>query len=146
MLISPDEVVERGIISNLVTPQDQIQPNGIDCTLKEDVTIPPKEFRNVELTEQFNMQDTFGLMIVRSSLSRKGIFVTSGVWDSHYEGPGGVSLYNFSNEHMRLLKGFRIGQVLVFRADHIKNLRKYEGHYQNNKNIASKHEGNVLGE
>jgi len=132
--INPRTVCETGIITN-VESVAQIQQVGIDVTLKNNLYLPPKSFANVELNEQFNMGDHFAIIIIRSSLSRKGIFLSSGLWDPGYKGPGGVSLYNMSEDTLTLPANFRIGQVVVFKADADS---MYNGHYQNNKDITSK--------
>lgn len=146
MIISPKEVLKSGIIKNLVNKENQLQPNGIDLTIKETVTIHPMSYANVFLNETFDMQDTFGLFYVRSSLSRRGIYISSSVFDSHYCGYGAITIYNMNREDITIMKNFRIGQIIIFNASHINDLKKYNGHYKNNSSIKSKYEGNIFSE
>jgi deoxycytidine triphosphate deaminase len=136
MQIHPRIVIERRIIFNLQNETKQIQQVGIDLTIKEDILLKPKEFKNVEVNEMFDMRDCFGLIVVRSSYSRIGVFVTSGVYDPGFKGVGGVSIYNLSDTNVIIQKGTRICQMVVFEA----NGETYNGHYNSNNSIKSKEE------
>ncbi len=81
MQVNPKEVIERAIISNVENPEEQIQQVGIDLTIKRDIHINMGSWVNLEFTEKFNMQDTFGLIRIRSSLARKGLILQSGIFD-----------------------------------------------------------------
>jgi len=135
MQINPKEVIERGIIKNISNVNEQLQQVGIDLTLKHALKLEQGQFANVEVNEEFNMQDTFGLIIVRSSLSRKGIFMSSGCFDPGFAGVGGISLYAFGTA-IELPAGFRVGQMIVFKGDPAK---MYEGHYNKNQTITSQY-------
>lgn len=133
--INPKEVIERGIIGNLADVEEQIQSNGVDLTIKNDIIIPSCGFINIELNEHFDMQDTFGLIRIRSSFSRKGIFLSSGIFDSNFRGAGGISLYNLSAKPFEAKKGMRVCQMIVFKGDVAK---PYDGFYNKSKSIKSK--------
>jgi deoxycytidine triphosphate deaminase len=134
MQLDPRVVLKRGIIK--VADEDaQLQQVGVDLTLSEDVTILPGRCVNTSVAELFDMQDTFGLITIRSSYSRRGVFLSSGVYDPGFKGVGGVTLYNLSTETITLLKGTRIAQMIVFFA---KPAKEYDGHYNHNHNIKSK--------
>lgn len=136
MQVNPNEVVKRGIIANIKNPDKQVQMNGIDLTISESVTLLPKSFVNVSVNEKFNMIDVFGIINIRSSFSRKGIFSTSGIYDDGFNGIGGVSLYNLSDTEIKIDKDTRIAQMIVFKSDAGK---KYEGIYNTKKTITSKY-------
>jgi deoxycytidine triphosphate deaminase len=135
--INPKTVLKNKIITNLVDKKQQIQQIGIDLTLKEKIIIKPKNYVNVLVNEQFNMQNNFGLIIIRSSLSRQGIFCTSGVYDPNFIGLGGVSIYNLGTKTIKLEKDFRIGQIICFKANKASN---YNGYYNKNKTYISKYD------
>jgi len=66
-----------------------------------------------------------GWVITRSTLNRNGVFLTSGLYDSGYNGVmAGVMHVNVGT--MRIRKGTRIGQYLSFNAE---ALSKYDGSY-----------------
>lgn len=134
--INPKEVIKRKIISNIRNEEEQLQQVGIDLTIVEDVTIQSQSFVNVLVNEKFDMQDTFGIIQIRSSLSRKGIFLTSGIYDPGFNGIGGVSIYNMSDKPFIIEKGFRIGQIVIFKAD---AASQYIGHYNKSDSIESKY-------
>lgn len=142
MQINPLIVIERGIITGVDDLENQIQQVGIDLRIKTDVKIFVGGSVNVEIQEQFNMQNTFGLIRVRSSLSRKGIFISSGIYDPGFCGIGGITLYNlggsFPSPHptyAELPAKTRICQMIVFEADAAKS---YDGHYNRSDSIESK--------
>ena len=108
--------------------------------LRESIELCPHCFINVEVNENFDMQDTFGLIRIRSSLSRRGIFLSSGIYDPGFKGVGGVTLYNFSDDTINIAKYTRIGQMIVFQAN---SAKKYNGFYNQNKTIKSQYEGDL---
>jgi len=134
--LSPREVLDRGIVK-FVSP-DQIQQVGIDLTLKNDVEIPAHGFANVEVEQAFDMNDCFGLINIRSSFSRIGLFCSSGVYDPGFNGTGGLTIYNFGDKRF-LQAGMRIAQILIFSGAFNS---KYNGYYNQNKSIKSKENTN----
>lgn len=70
-----------------------------------------------------------GFVITRSTLNRNGVFITSGLYDSGYNGVmAGVMHVNCGL--MKIKPGTRIGQYLCFEAE---SLHKYDGDYGLNK-------------
>lgn len=137
MQLNPKEVIKRGIIINVRNENTQVQQVGIDLTTVEEVVIPPRSFVNIAVFERFNMQDTFGLINIRSSLSRQGMFCTSGVYDPGFHGHGGVSIYNMSNVQQTLSAGMRIAQMIVFEANAAST---YHGVYNQKLDINSQYD------
>lgn len=135
--INPKDVIARKIIAGLIKPSEQIQQVGIDLTIAESVEIPHGSFRNVQLNEKFDMQNTFGLLWIRSSLSRQGIFMSCGVFDPGFKGIGGVSFYNLSGKAAMIFKDFRVCQIVCFRAD---ASSLYKGFYQHSGSIKSQYD------
>lgn len=131
--LSPKEVVRRQIVLNVGA--DQIQQVGIDLTLKADLMLFNLTFKNVEVEQKFNMQECFGITNLRSTLSRRGIFTTSGVFDPGFTGIGGLSLYNMSGRTLRLNKGDRIAQIIIFKGAVEK---PYQGYYNDSPFITAK--------
>ena len=135
MQLNPNEVIKRGIVTGLIDVDKQVQQVGIDLTLREKTVILQGEYVNVQVNEKFDMQNTFGLIRVRSSLSRMGVFISSGVYDPGFKGPGGVSMYNMSDDPIVLQENERIAQIIVFTAD---AASEYDGHYNHTDKIESK--------
>jgi deoxycytidine triphosphate deaminase len=115
-----------------------VQQNGIDLRIKHDIVILKGEFINVDFIETIHCIGSVFAMPVctRSSFSRKGIFCTSGVWDTGYSGPGGCSIYNFSGEDLLLKAGTSVCQILFFEAP--SDASSYDGHYNHTTEIDSK--------
>ena len=79
--------------------------------------------------------DCGGLCFPRSSLLRMGAHVPTAVWDAGYEGRG-EGLLVVSNVHgLRLQRGARIAQLVVFRLTE-GAARPYRGHYQHENTSA----------
>ncbi len=70
-----------------------------------------------------------GFVITRSTLNRNGVFITSGLYDSGYNGVmAGVMHVNCGL--MKIKPGTRIGQYLCFKSE---SLHSYDGDYGVNK-------------
>jgi len=70
-----------------------------------------------------------GWVITRSTLNRNGVFLTSGLYDTGYDGVM-AGMMHVTCGPMRIQKGTRIGQYLSFNAE---ALHKYDGDYGKNK-------------
>jgi deoxycytidine triphosphate deaminase len=83
-------------------------------------------------------QGEAGFVITRSTLNRNGVFLTSGLYDTGYNGVmAGVMHVNCGR--MKIQPGTRIGQYLNFDAE---NIGSYDGDYGKNKDHDKKYEGN----
>jgi deoxycytidine triphosphate deaminase len=69
------------------------------------------------------------LLIIRSSLSRNGLYLTSGLYDSGFSGHIGFVLHNRSGPTV-IRQGTRIGQIMFVEAD---NVGVYQGDYNHQK-------------
>lgn len=130
----------------------QIQPNGIDLTIKsisaidgpgilskERTIIPP----TIELSpgggryilspgcysiifnEIINVpKDVVGIIFQRSSLSRMGGYTTSGIYDSGYRGELGCMLH--LEYKIEIEKGVRLAQIVFLEAQ---SYNLYSGQY-----------------
>lgn len=74
-------------------------------------------------------EDEAGWVITRSTLNRNGVFLTSGLYDTGYDGVM-AGVMHITCGPMRIQVGTRIGQYLSFDAE---SLHKYEGSYGRNK-------------
>ncbi len=116
MQINPQEILDRKIV--VAHECTQVQQVGIDLTISEDVVIFHGESLNVLFNETIKLPlNIFALIYQRSSLSRQGIFITTGVYDPNYEGSLGCTIYNMSGEKFAVPKDMRIAQILCFKAD-----------------------------
>ncbi len=55
-------------------------------------------------------------LIVRSTFNRNGIYLTSGLYDSKFEGPIGFAIHNNSGMAM-IQRGCRFGQIMFISSD-----------------------------
>jgi deoxycytidine triphosphate deaminase len=78
-----------------------------------------------------------GWVITRSTLNRNGVFLTSGLYDSGYNGVM-AGVLHVGCGTARIKKGTRIGQYLSFNAE---SLSSYDGDYGINKEHDAKYKG-----
>lgn len=134
MQINPSIVIgKKMLIPNEFTKPQQ---NGIDCTISEEVILPPKSFKNILLNEKVNIEpDYLATTNIRSSYSRKGIFSSSGIYDAGYKGGVGCSLYNLSDETIVIPKNERVIQIIFWQGE---SNFLYNGYYNHTDSIESK--------
>ena len=66
-----------------------------------------------------------GWVITRSTFNRNGIFLTSGLYDSGYNGVM-AGVIHVVDAPAKIKRGTRIGQFLLFKSE---SLKKYDGDY-----------------
>lgn len=141
-----------------VQPQD-IQPNAVDLRLGKIFQIKCREFIidetqkvhrgsvpiDVKSDGYFHLEPgcyevimeneievaegEAGWVITRSTLNRNGVFLTSGLYDSGYQGVM-AGVMHVNGGMMKIRPGTRIGQYLTFDAE---TIRMYDGDYGTGK-------------
>lgn len=81
-----------------------------------------------------------GWVIPRSTLNRNGVFLTTGLYDSKYNGPMAVVMH-ITTGPIEIQQGTRIGQYLCFKAEAI---GEYNGSYGFDSNGNLKETNNIL--
>lgn len=134
---------------------DQVQPNAIDLRLDKMFTVSGAKFVIDEGQKQhrggdeiqpdddgyFQLDvgtyeiimegevsigpDEAGWVITRSTLNRNGLFITSGLYDSGYEGVMAGALH-VEGGPAKIKKGTRVGQFLLFKSEAVSS---YDGDY-----------------
>lgn len=141
-----------------VQPED-VQPNAVDLRVAKILLIEPNTFEidetkkvhrgsaelitdeddyyhlqpgHYEVVMENNIKVGYneaGWVITRSTLNRNGVFLTSGLYDTGYEGVMAACMH-VSVGPMKIKKGTRIGQYLCFDAQ---ALSSYDGDYGSGK-------------
>lgn len=134
MIVNPKKILENGnIISASGT---KCQQCGVDVTLKTDIIVKAHGFLNIEIAEKISIPaNAAALLCVRSSLSRRGIFISSGVYDPGFSGAAGCTIYNMGDEDLVMEAGDRIAQMVFFECD---PASQYDGKYQGSTSGESK--------
>lgn len=142
-----------------VVQSTDVQPNAVDLRLSKVYKVLNTEFRisndekkhrevfeinedsdgyfylpvgyyNIEYENRIKVSDQeAGFVITRSTLVRNGVYLTTGLYDSGYEGKM-VSGLHVTCGDMFIQKGTRVGQYLCFDAE---SLHLYDGDYQEKK-------------
>ena len=118
-----------------------VQPNAVDLRLGKVFWIKPQTFtidesqkvhRGSEVIMENEISvgsDEAGFVITRSTLNRNGCFLTSGLYDTGYNGVmAGVLHVNCGL--MRIKPGTRVGQYLNWKAEAVSS---YDGDYGKGK-------------
>ena len=157
----------RSHLSN-VQPDD-VQPNAVDLRLGKVFKISQSTFKIDEKEKvhrgsfeikpdaqgYFNLaeghyevimenmitvgENEAGWVITRSTLNRNGVFLTSGLYDTGYDGVM-AGMMHVNCGPMRIQKGTRIGQYLSFDSE---SLHTYDGDYGKGKSHDQKYQGEV---
>lgn len=126
MILNPQKMLDVGVVTP--GPTTRCAQNGIDLTLKESIELQPHSFQLVELNEKISLpQDVCATLHIRSTYSRQGITLSSGLWDSGFVGNLGCSLQNHSDKSIVIAKGERVCQVVCYEAE---AASLYNGQYQ----------------
>lgn len=134
MIINPKKILEDGNI--IPAAGTKCQQCGVDVTVKAFTSIEPHSFANIEIAEKISVPaNAAAMLFVRSSLSRKGIFISSGVYDPGFSGASGCTIYNMGDERVVFEEGDRIAQMVFFECD---PASQYNGKYQGSTSGESK--------
>lgn len=80
-------------------------------------------------------EDEAGWVITRSTLNRNGCFITSGLYDSGYNGVM-AGVLHVTCGPIKIQRGTRIGQYISFKSE---ALKKYDGSYGSNSDHDKKY-------
>lgn len=126
MHVNPQKMLDTGVV--VPCEYTKVQQNGIDLSLKEELKLMPGESRNVLLNETIKLPANLCAELkIRSTFSRMGIFLSSGFWDSGFQGSLGCTLYNFSGREITIPINERVCQVIISEAE---SASEYNGQYQ----------------
>lgn len=150
-------VLTRSVLSNM--EDGDVQPNAVDLRLGKVLWISSNEFlideerkvhrgtveMMVDIDGYYRLEpghyevvmqnkisvgrDEAGWVITRSTLNRNGVFLTSGLYDTGYNGVM-AGVMHVTVGPMRIKPGTRIGQYLCFDAQ---ALSTYDGSYGDGK-------------
>lgn len=140
LMLSGKKIIELGLVQNMQDQEKQVQPAGIDFTLKQLATLESAgvidfdntkralpeykvvEFDNdivdlqpgaylVEFNETVSLPDNIiGIMRTRSSVFRSGATLTAGVIDPDYSGVVGALLQVWNKNGISFAKNAKLAQ------------------------------------
>lgn len=88
---------------------------GLDLYGLEDAILPPQGGKMLRTGIALALPSGHvGMIADRSSLAKKGVKTSGGVIDAGYRGEIQVVVWNLSKEEIRLSRGERIAQLLIF--------------------------------
>lgn len=164
MVLSGRKIVELGLVQNMLNSEQQVQPAGVDFTLKRvsnlesegiidfdntrrtlpnykeisfkkgTLHLPPGAYL-VEFNETVALPfNIIGIMRTRSSVFRSGATLTAGIIDPEYVGAIGA-LFQVWNEHgISLARNAKLAQWLFAEVSNPSE-KGYQGAYKDAKKI-----------
>lgn len=130
MIINPNKLIDQGVV--LPSQFSKVQQNGIDLSLREDLWLAPKSCKNIFLNECVVLPENMCAELkIRSTYSRQGVLLSSGLWDSGFQGSLGCTLYNLSDNIIEIPANERVCQIVCYEAD---SAGMYNGQYQGKTN------------
>ena len=139
MALSDNEIqtaVSRGELR--ITPRPaKLNAAGIDLRIDRDIEINPHHQALVASIERVELSNNIvGILHLRSSLAREGLFASLALVDPGFRGQLTVSLYNSSERQVHLERGERFIQLSLLRLN--KPARQaYNGRYQDSRGVVS---------
>lgn len=163
-MLSGKRIIELGLVQGILNSRQQVQPAGVDFTLKQLATLEsigtidfdntkrvlpkyqPLQFEDGMITlkpgaylVEFNEtvllpNDVIGIMRTRSSIFRSGATLTAGVIDPGYSGAIGALLQVWNNKGITIEKNARLAQW-VFAKVGDPSGKGYAGVYKGAKNM-----------
>ncbi|MEM3396035.1 MAG: dCTP deaminase [Thermoplasmata archaeon] len=131
--------------------ETNLTPNGIDLCAHEvwvegmnekiisaSVAVPPHTRFMVSTKEKVSMpEDIVGMLWIKTSLARKGIFGAFGLVDAGFRGTLTLGFYNGSKETISLSPDAKIVQLVFVKlnSNPDKLYGERSGHYQNQEGI-----------
>lgn len=123
-VISENQKSHRGILEMRPNSMEflELYPGHYQITTMNDIEIP---------------KDESGFVITRSTLNRNAVFITSGWFDSGYEGSIVLTMHVHVGT-MKIQRGTRIAQYISFQSD---SHSLYNGSYGKNSNHDVRYKG-----
>jgi len=114
-----------------------LNPAGYDLRADRTAVLQPGEQCLVATMERVELgQDLVGILHVRSSLAREGIFASLALVDPGFKGQLTISLFNGSRKAVQLRAGERFVQLTLVKLGR-QAATKYEGRYQDSTGVVS---------
>jgi deoxycytidine triphosphate deaminase len=133
-----DTEITRAIKTGQVKIRPQIaklNPSGVDLRVYQNIDLRPGQQRLAATLERVELSENFiGILHIRSSLAREGVFASLALVDPGFQGQLTVSLYNAGDRLIRLLKGERFIQLSLLRLG-TPATHTYAGRYQNSRGV-----------
>ena len=140
MGVSDSEIREALYSGDLVIDPFEptcLNPAGYDLRLSAAVVLDPGEHRLVATMERVELgRGLVGMLHIRSSLAREGIFASLALVDPGFRGQLTISLFNSGVSSVHLGAGERFVQLTLLKLGR-ETAAKYEGRYQDSSGVVS---------
>ena len=120
-----------------VRPRPRVNPAGIDLRIDRDLILNPHQQALAASIERVELpHNMLGILHIRSSLAREGLFASLALVDPGFRGQLTVSLYNAGARPVNLKRGERFIQLSLLRLN--KPARQgYSGKYQDSQGVVA---------
>ncbi len=117
----------------------KLNPAGVDLRIDRNLTLQPHKHTLVATLETVELSDyLLGILHLRSSLAREGLFASLALVDPGYQGQLTISLYNAGDRPVNLEQGEKFIQLSLLRLTK-PAIQTYNGKYQNSQGAVTSH-------
>ncbi len=115
----------------------RLNPAGVDLTIDRDLALESHQHSLVASIERVELStNLLGILHVRSSLAREGLFASLALVDPGFRGQLTVSLYNAGDSRVNLRRGERFIQLSLLRLNRPAT-HGYSGRYQDSRGVVT---------
>lgn len=122
--------IRDGLVNIVPFEDSSLGPAGYDLRADEEVILRPNEQKLVATFERVELSPSLlGILHLRSSFAREGIFASLALIDPGFRGQLTVSLLNMGREQVKIERGEPFLQLTLIRLSS-GSAKSYEGRYQ----------------
>ncbi len=115
----------------------KVNPAGVDLRIDRDLALASHTQNLVASHERVELSNNLlGILHLRSSLAREGLFASLALVDPGFRGQLTISLYNAGDSPVHLKRGERFIQLSLLRLS-TPATRNYTGRYQNSQGVVA---------
>ena len=123
----------------------RLNPAGVDLRIDRNLLLKPGRQTLAATIERVELSENcLGILHIRSSLAREGIFASLALVDPGFRGQLTVSLHNAGDRTVRLRKGERFIQLSLLRLGSSAT-NTYTGSYQNSRGVVKSRRRKIVG-
>jgi dCTP deaminase len=115
----------------------RLNPAGVDLKIDRDLILLPHQRNLAASIERVELSNkVLGMLHIRSSLAREGLFASLALVDPGFRGQLTISLYNAGDSRVNLKRGERFVQLSLLRVSEPAT-QGYIGRYQDSRGVVT---------
>ena len=133
--VEVEEFMEKGLLKISPFIQEHLNPAGYDLTSLRGFELKPSEQMLAATVERVELGlEVLGILHIRSSLAREGLFASLALVDPGFRGQLTVSLFNAGKKMVKIERDERFIQISFVRLGD-RARKGYGGRYQESEGV-----------